>query len=405
MAGSIQFSNQQWLARSFDKNNNNLMDELKLDPQIQDKVDTDRNGQVSRQELTTALQNDLVEIRQGTIIASKGVQIFTRGLETLKNVHTTATRAWGHVFTPSFFPDDTLSERYDKLVDSNLAYTSAIDRQESALRSIRDMTANSSDATSRALHIQAETALRSASWRTWTGTFQNLLSLGNSSDEDTVRQMEIANTNFQAAYETLNTTLRSIAEQTRDLPDVQGALKATDSSIARAFSNITAIENATVSAEEVSSKLERQAQDKQAQATGRTAPFAGVGAGIGAVAGAAIGYLAGGRSLKAAGIGAGVGLAASAGIGALIGNGIDKKYIGEADELRKLSAEVRSYNPAAEKGKLLNETQNTYNTMLEARETHDLDNARVNTNNFRSIQSRVTLVEQQSARILGAYRQ
>ena len=131
-------------------------------------------------------------------------------------------------------------------------------------------------------------------------------------------------TNFQAAFETLNTTLRSIAEQTKDLPDVQSAMKATDGSIAKAFNNISAIEKATVSAQDVGSKLDRLADEQQAQATGRTTPFAGVGAGIGAVAGAAIGYFAGGKNIKSAGIGAGVGLAASAGIGALIGHSIGR---------------------------------------------------------------------------------
>jgi hypothetical protein len=404
MTGSIQFSNQQWLVRSLDKNNNNVMDELKLDPRVKDKVDTDKNGEVSRNELTSALQSDAVEINQGVITESKGIQIYTKGLETLKNVHTTASNSWGHVFTPSFFQDDTLGERYNKLVDSNRAYTSAIDRQESALRSIRDMTANAPDATSRALHIQADTTLRSASWRTWTGTFQNLLAMGNSSDEHTVRQMEMANTNFQAAFETLNNTMRSIADQTKNLPDVQAALKATDNSISKAFSNITQIENASISAQDVGSKLDKLADETQAKATGRTTPYAGVGAGIGAVAGAAIGFFAGGKNIKAAGIGAGVGLAASAGIGALIGSSIDSKYKGAADDLRNLSSEVRSYNPAAEKGKLLDETQKTYGAMLEAREHHDLDNAQVSANNFRSIQSRVAPVEKQSERILGAYK-
>lgn len=404
MAGSIQFSNQQWLVRSLDKNNNNVMDELKVDPRVQDKVDTDKDGQISRNELTSALQSDAVEINRGVITENKGMQIYTKGLETLKNVHTTASNSWGHVFTPSFFQDDTLGERYNKLVDSNRAYTSAIDRQESALRSIRDMTANATDATSRALHIQADTTLRSASWRTWTGTFQNLLAMGNHSDEHTVRQMEMANTNFQAAFETLNNTLRSIADQTKNLPDVQAALKATDNSISKAFSNITQIENASISAQDVGSKLDKLADETQAKATGRTAPYAGVGAGIGAVAGAAIGFFAGGKNIKAAGIGAGVGLAASAGIGALIGSSIDSKYKGEADGLRQLSNEVRSYNPAAEKGKLLDETQKTYNAMLEARQHHDLDNAQVSANNFRSIQSRVSPIEQQSTRILGAYK-
>ena len=158
--GNIQFSNQQWLVRSLDKNNNNVMDELQVDPRVKEKVDSDRNGSISRTELTTALQNDAVEISGGVIRENRGVQLFTNGLETLKNVHATATHSWGHVFTPTLMQDDTLPERYNKLVDSNRAYASAISRQESALRSIRDMTAGATDATSRALNIQADTALR-----------------------------------------------------------------------------------------------------------------------------------------------------------------------------------------------------------------------------------------------------
>jgi hypothetical protein len=402
--GNIQFSNQQWLVRSLDKNNNNVMDELQVDPRVKEKVDSDRNGSISRTELTTALQNDAVEISGGVIRENRGVQLFTNGLETLKNVHATATHSWGHVFTPTLMQDDTLPERYNKLVDSNRAYASAISRQESALRSIRDMTAGATDATSRALNIQADTALRSASWRTWTGTFQDLLATGHSSDTGTVRQMEMANTHFQAAYETLNTTLRSMASQTRDLPDVKAAFKDADGSLNRAFNNITQIEQASVSAQDVGSKLDRLADQQQAQATGRTAPYAGVGAGLGAVAGAALGFFAGGRSLKSAGIGAGIGLAASAGVGALIGRGIDMKYIGAASDLRQLSNDVRAYNPEAEKRKLLPETEKTYNAILEARQHHDLDNARVTTNELNSVKNRVAPVEQQSARILEAYR-
>ncbi|PIW50137.1 hypothetical protein COW20_03440, partial [bacterium (Candidatus Blackallbacteria) CG13_big_fil_rev_8_21_14_2_50_49_14] len=213
----------------------------------------------------------------------------------------------------------------------------------------------------------------------------------------------MANTNFQAAFETLNTTLRSIAEQTKDLPDVQSALKATDGSISRAFSNIESVQNFSVSAQDIGSKLNRIADNKQAQATGRAMPYGGIGSGIGAVAGAAIGFFAGGKNIKSAAIGAGVGMAASFGVGALIGHSIDKKYLGEAEGLRQLSNEVKSYNPEAEKGKLMSETQKTYGVLLEAREHHDLDNARVSTNELNAVQGRVKPVEAQSARILNAY--
>lgn len=403
MAGNINFSNHQWLVKSFDANNNGVMDELKVDPKVQGKVDTDNDGQVSRQELTSALQSDAVEINQGVITENKGKNIFIHGLETLKNVRATASNSWGHVFTPSMFADDTVEERYSKLTDSNRAYSSAISRQESALRSIRDMTANATDATSKALHIQAKTALNSATWRTWTGTFQDLLNNGYAT-ESNVQQMQMANTNFQAAFETLNATLRSIAEQTKDLPDVQGAINATDKSISNAFGHIGAIENSAISAQDVHTKLNAQADQVQAQSGGRTGLWGGIGLGIGVVGGAAIGYFAGGQNLKNAGIGAAAGAALVGGGGALAGHMKDQSLLGEAKSLRDLANDVTAYNPQAAKGKLTAETQSLYKQMLVSRDTHDLDNARVNTNEINKIKGSVAPVEAEAARISAAYK-
>jgi uncharacterized membrane protein len=403
MAGSINFTNHDWLVRSFDRNNNKVMDELQVEDHVKRAVDTDKDGQVSTHELVTALKSDAVEINGGKIVPSKGMNIHVNGLETLRNVGTTARNNWGHVWTPSFSSEDTPSARYTKLVDSNRDYSSAINRMESALRSIRDMTANAPDATSRALHIQAKTTLNSASWRTWVGTFQELSNNGTYSDYN-MRQMEMANTHFQAAYETLNTTLRSIAEQTKDLPDVQGSIKATDNSISKAFSNIAAIKNDSQSPDEVKTKLNRIADDKESQVTGRATPYAGIGAGVGAVGGGLIGFFAGGKSPKNAAIGAGIGAAVAAGAGGLIGHSIDMKFVGEAKTLRSLGDDVVRYNPDAAQGKLVNETQNTYNEILRAREHNDLDNARVSTNNFNTIRSRVAPIEQESEKVLNAYR-
>lgn len=403
MAGNINFSNHQWLVKSFDSNNNNVMDELQLDDRVRGKVDTDQDGQVSRQELTAALQADAVEINQGRIVENKGGQIFVHGLETLKNVHSTATNSWGHVWAPSFFQDDTPQERYSKLMDSNRAYGSAVNSQESALRSIRDMTANATDATSKALHIQAKTALSAASWRTWASLIQQFGDSGYAS-ESNISQMQQANANMQAAYETLNATLRGIAEQTKDLPDVQGAIKATDGSISNAFGNIQAIKRDSQTREGVNSKLQTIANEKEKQATGRMAPWGGVGAGIGAVAGAAIGYFAGGQNVKNAAIGAGIGAVVGGGGGMLAGHLKDQAFLGEAKSLRQLATDVTNYNPDAAESQLVKETQNMYNEVLKARDTHDLDNARVNTNSMNTIQGRVKPIQAESARILEAYR-
>lgn len=403
MAGNINFSNHQFLVKSFDTNKNGTMDELQVDDRVGQRVDTDRNGQISNQELTSALQTDAVEINQGRIVESKGKQIFTNGLETLKNVHATANASWGHVWAPIMSSEDTPSGRYGKLLESNRAYGSAINSQESALRSIKDMTSGANDGTSRGLHIQAKTSLDAATWRTWVGMIQQFGDTGNPSDYN-ISQMTQANTNLQAAYETLNSTLRAISEQTNDLPDVQGAIKATDGSISHAFANIQGIKADSQSRESVSTKLEHIATDKQAQATGRTGPWGGIGAGIGAVAGAAIGYFAGGQNVKNAMIGAGIGVAVGGGGGALAGHMKDQAFIGEAQSLRQLAGDVTRYNPDAAEGQLVKETQNMYNEVLKARDTHDLDNARVNTNSMNTIHGRVKPVEQESTRILEAYR-
>lgn len=398
MTGSVNFSNHQWLVKSYDTNQNGQMDELQVANNVAAKVDTDKNGQISQSELVSALKSDAVEIKNGQIQESQGMNIYTHGLETLKNVHSTAKNSWGHVWAPTVFDSDDLETRANKLQDSNRAYTSAIDRMESSLRSIRDMTKNAGDATSKALHIQAKTALNTTSWRSWANVIDLLVS------EHTIGQMERANTNLQASYETLNSTLRAIAEQTKDLPDARQALKATDQSISNAFNNTLSIQNQVKTASEVHTRLNQLADETQAQATGRTLPFAGGGAGIGAVVGGTAGYFLGGKNMKSALIGAGVGAALGGGGGALIGSSIDKGYQQEAKDLRSLADQVKSYNPEAAQSKLMNSTQATYQEALKAREHHDLDNARVSTNNFNNILGQVKPLENESARILSAYK-
>jgi len=401
--GNIALSNQQWLVKSFDTNNNGIMDELKVDPRALAKIDADGDGQVSAQELVAGLKADSVEISQGTIQESRGSKIFVNGLETLKNVNSTARNSWGNVWAPRLDQDDTLEDRYSKLMDSNRAYGSAVSRQESALRSIRDMTSGATDATSKALHIQAKTALSSASWRTWMSVIDQFGNNGHASQSN-VSQLQQANTNMQAAYETLNNTLRAIAEQTKDLPDVHGAIKATDNSISTAFSNVNAIRTNGQSPQQVHGKLNQLADASEAESGGRAGQWGGIGAGVGAVGGGLIGFFAGGKNVKSAAIGAGVGLAVAGGGGALAGHMRDKAYLAEAQSLRALANDVTSYNPAAAENKLTAETQNLYNGVLKARETHDLDNARVNTNEINAIQGRVNPVANEAARILGAYR-
>ncbi len=397
MAGNINLSNQQWLVKSFDSNKNGVMDELKVDAQVRDKVDTDNDGSITQGELLSALKADAVEINKGTIVANKGSHIYTEGLETLKNVRSTAESNWGHVFTPTLYQDDTLQERFNKLEDSNSAYRSAVGRQRSALKSIASMTAGKNDATSRAINIQAETALNSTRWNS---LFDTISFIGG---ERSISEAEMANSNLQSSFSTLNNTLRAIAKQTEDLPDVKGAIQATDNTISGAFNNINAIENHSKTPQQASDRLQSLADQVQAESGGRTGLWGGIGAGVGAVGGAAIGYFAGGKNIKSAAIGFGTGLAVGGGIGALSGNMKDKALLGEAQSLRDLAGDVTRYNPDAAKNTLMGATQSLYNQTLNARDTHDLDNARVNTNSINKIQGQVNPVASEAKRILDGY--
>lgn len=178
MTGSVNFSNHNWLVNSLDQNKNGKMEELRFSTETLALVDNDRDGVASAAEMVSALQADKVEIQQGTVQRSRGFQIHVHGLETLKSVRSTASNGISnaHHWTPNFYQDDTSRDRYHKLVESNRKYDTAIDSMESALRSIRDMTEGKTDATSRALNIQAKTTLQSTQWRTWTARLQQSLS-------------------------------------------------------------------------------------------------------------------------------------------------------------------------------------------------------------------------------------
>lgn len=493
MAGSVNFSNHQWLVQSLDSNKNGQMDELQFDPRVVSRVDSNNDGSISNGEMTNALKSDTVEVRQGRVYEGRGFPIFVNGLETLKSVRSTASNGISntHVFTPNFYTDDTSRDRYYKLSESNRKYESAIDQMENSLRSIRDMTEGKTDATSRALNIQAKTTLNSVRWKTWMAKFQQNISLteslfrdydyrqtgqdpfagggqqtgggvhgrdpfagggnnvgttdphgrdpfagggnnvgsddpfgkdpfngGGSNNNDPVipsdpyydrlqphiREQEMIYNNLQSAYEVMNSALRSIKEQTNDLPDIQASVNATDSSISRAFQNIVALESSSKSGSQVAANIRSTADATEAKATGRTAPFAGFGALGGAIAGGAIGFFAAGKNIKNAAIGAGIGAAAAGGIGALVGSSIDSGYKAEASSLRSLANRVESYDPSSDKATTLKANQSLYNQLFNAREARDLDRARVVNNDVNAIRSQVNPVVDRSSEILSAHR-
>lgn len=218
-----------------------------------------------------------------------------------------------------------------------------------------------------------------------------------------IREQEQINSSLQSSYATMNAALNAITQQCRDLPDLQASLSATNKTISQAFSNLNAIETSSKSGSQVANNIRKEADATDAKATGRTAPYAGIGAGVGAVAGAAIGYFAGGKNVKNAMIGAGVGAAASGGIGALIGHGIDSGYKGQASSLRDLAGRVESYNPANDKAQTIKTNQSLYNQLLNARDAHDLDRARVVDKDIDALRGQVSPIVDRSSEILNAY--
>lgn len=439
MAGDVTFSNFDLLARSLDTNKDGYMNELQATESIKQRVDTNGDGKISRGELASAMKADMVEVNSGIIRESRGMNVYTKGLETLKNVNTIANNSISYTFTHDYRNYEG-ADRARVLQDSNREYAVAVRKMETSLRSIYDMTRGNRDSISSGVSSVAGNALSDVRFSQMIDFMSQILdsasggsvygdpfssgrknsvtddpfSNGNSVTDDPFSNgngggidtsgLEARNQNLRIAYETLNSALRNIRSNTNSLPDIRQASSGVNTSISNAFSNINQIKSSTQSPTEVKAKLYKLSEDQMAQVTGRAAPYAGVGAGVGAVAGGTIGFFAGGRTTKSALIGAGIGTAVSAGIGALIGNAKDKSHERKANELTKLGDEIANYNPAGDEQSLESESLSSYNTLLNARNKDDIDNAIVITNNFKSIQSRVNPVEERTARILSGYK-
>lgn len=413
----VGFTNYNLLARSLDTNKDGKMNELQISNDIKTKIDTDRDGQVSTKELAAGLRSDQIEINKGQVNYSRGFNVHTEGLETLKNVNKIAGNSTTYAFQSSY---DHLKgqARVDAIKSNNREYSMAIRQMESSLRNVRDITRYSNDSISNNVQTISRNALNDVSYTRMVDFFNTVLdnpgsnsiyddpfsNPGGPTGEPDTSGLERQNQNLRYAYQTLNSALRNVESATNKLPDVKQAIRTTDNSITNSLSNISAIRSDSQTPTQVKQKLYVKADAEQAQVKGRALPFAGTGAGIGAVAGAAIGYFAGGKNTKAAMIGAGIGLTVGGGVSALIGKSIDKGHENKASELKVLGDEIEKYNPDQDASRLESESSNLYNELLNIRGKHDIDNARVSTNNINGINTRTADVEQRTARILKGYK-
>lgn len=411
----VGFTNFNLLTRSLDTNKDGIMNELQMTSDVKARIDTNKDGKITQKELADGLRSDSVEVSKGQVLHGKGFNIHTNGLETLKNINSIADRSSTYAFQSSYSHLQGQA-RVDAIKSNNREYSSAIRQMETSLRTIRDLTRYSNDSISTNIQSVSRNALNDVNYTRMVDLFNIILDNPNSNSiyddpfsnagpngEIDTSKLERQNDNLRYAYQALNSALKNIETATDNLPDVKQTIKTADNSLSSAYSNLVNIRNNTQTPQQVKQKLYVKADAEQAQVKGRALPFSGIGAGIGAVSGGAIGYFAGGKTAKSALIGAGIGMSVSAGIGALIGKGIDDKHKNNASELKQLGDEIASYNPDNDESKLESSSESIYNELLNIRGKHDIDNARVSDNNLKGINANVKDVETRTARILKGY--
>ena len=121
----VGFTNFNLLARSLDKNKDGVINELQMSNDVKNRIDSDKNGQVSTKELASALRSDTVEVSRGQINHGRGFNIHTEGLETLKNVNRIANKSTTYAFQSSY-TELKGSARVDAIKSNNREYSMAI---------------------------------------------------------------------------------------------------------------------------------------------------------------------------------------------------------------------------------------------------------------------------------------
>jgi hypothetical protein len=382
---SISASNQQWLLKSLDSNQNQVMDELKVEDSLKQRLDSNQDGQLNTQELQVALAQDSVEIRNGAVLAKQAQPLVIEGKQTLETVHQQVRRTLSapHVVTPraadvvdavaSLLIEDKRSyaeqqaDRRRYLEVSNISYLSAVSSMRSSLQNVADMTANGTDARTKAIHASAKASLNSSlSWGTGVAVTGWLIGVSG---------LESLNNGLQVAYSNLKGTLNQIENQSKDLPEPAKTLAASDQKIASAFAQMQTLEKQQSQNNAALDSLSGQALAMEKKVTGRAGDYALVGSGLGVVAGATAGYFLGGNNLKGALMGAGLGAGGSAGLGALIGKGIDSSYKGKAEALKKQMASIQGFKPDQARNQLQNLNQSLYRLSTQTQGSLDLDTA------------------------------
>lgn len=412
---SIHFNQQQAMLRTLDSNSNRKLEELEVSGELKARVDSDSNGELSLDEVATALRADTVDLQGKTLVPGKSKQIMIHNLETLKNIHSMLDRTLSspHVWAPRVSdnvgaaieivgllagaedkrtPAQRRRDEERELNASSTAYLLAVSSMRSTLRSVEDMTSGGGDARSKQLNQQAKSSLSSSG--AWTaGSLVGGLIFGSAHAE---------NVAIQGAYNVAKGTMVSMREQTKNLPDPAKTVSDSDKALSQGQVQIARITKLQAS-DSRSQQLTKQASEAEAKVTGRIKPYALTGSLVGAAAGAAAGYFLAGRTLKAAAIGAGVGAGGSAALGAIIGGSMDAHYTDKAKSLREQAEAIKTYKPELAQKQLDQASLKLYEQLREASEIHDLDRATVIDTQLKDTQKKIELVVNKANEVARLY--
>lgn len=361
----ISSGNHSQFAQYLDADKNGQLNELTFTAEAKQRADTDHDQQVSTSELAQALKQDKVVLQQDRVMLAPPRQaLFIEGKENIENVHATVSKAlkspaiWapaagsaaGAVVSLLTSEDQSYAERESarkaRVAASNVAYLAAVVSMQSTLNTLKGMTAQGHDQLTKSIHSQAAQGINSStSWGAGMAVGGYLAGIGG---------VDAINIGLKTAHTSLHSNLHRIKQLAEQIPEPSAALSQLNQSIASGYAELSLLEKDIQKHNDAMTRLESQAKAMDAKVTGRTKPYAIIGAGVGAAAGAAAGYFLGDKSAKSALIGAGIGTAVTAAIGGFTGHSIDRSYERKAGSLREQVQTLQSFDPARQ-GSVLNQ--------------------------------------------------
>ena len=398
----ISFSNTDLISRAYDKNKSGFVEELQASDEIKNKVDTDKDGQISTKELSTALKNDSIEISNSKIVLNQNNFKPLENHETLSNVRIVAknavsaidlvdtVNAVGTLIDIASGREQTPQERAQEQRMEQQHKLNKIRNMYSSLRQITEMTNNKTDPISVDINKQAKAAMSSAFGSTVINSIGMIFEPPDSF---------FLNLSLSSTSSSLRSTLSDIERKTTDLPNIPKAVKSVDASISQAFSNVEKIKSNQTSNGEMKDKLYQLGKAQESKISNKAGQNALIGAGVGAVVGGVVGY-ATMKNTKAALIGVGAGSALASGAAALISKGVDKAHESKAKELRSMGDQIQKYDVKTDEEALLNHAKNAYEVSVKSKPENSVNSRLAANASLNQINKSIEQIENSTEKVL-----